>query len=151
MDLILWRHADAGGPTHGGDLPRPLSPKGLKEAKKMAVWLDERLPDRVKMYVSPAVRTQETAKALTTEFKTCPELLPNATSKAVLELIGWPKGDHTALVVGHQPWIGKLIALLVAKVHMEWHFRKGSIYWLTSHRKVEGDVMIRAVIGPKDI
>jgi phosphohistidine phosphatase len=42
MDLILWRHAEAeeGGP----DLERKLTPKGRKQAKRVAAWLLQRLP-----------------------------------------------------------------------------------------------------------
>ncbi|MCX7742520.1 MAG: histidine phosphatase family protein, partial [Tepidimonas sp.] len=44
MDLILWRHAEAedldetdeGG---GDDLSRRLTPKGEKQAARMAAWL----------------------------------------------------------------------------------------------------------------
>ena len=38
MDLILWRHAEAepGAPDHG----RRLTPKGEKQAARMAAWLE---------------------------------------------------------------------------------------------------------------
>src|SRR3954452_13252336 len=54
MDLILWRHAEAepGEP----DLGRRLTPKGLKQAARMAEWLDARLPDTCKILSSPAER-----------------------------------------------------------------------------------------------
>ena len=42
MELILWRHADAedGAP----DLERRLTPKGRKEAERVAAWLLAHLP-----------------------------------------------------------------------------------------------------------
>ena len=54
MDLILWRHAEAeeGGP----DLERKLTPKGRKQAKRVAAWLLQRLPSRFALLSSPAVR-----------------------------------------------------------------------------------------------
>jgi phosphohistidine phosphatase len=58
MDLILWRHAEAedGVP----DTARKLTPKGEKQAQKIAKWLKERIESPVRMIVSPAVRTQQT-------------------------------------------------------------------------------------------
>ena len=58
MDLILWRHADAepGEP----DLGRRLTAKGIKQAERMAGWLDRRLPDGCRILVSPADRAQQT-------------------------------------------------------------------------------------------
>ena len=41
MDLILWRHAEAEDELElGGDLARRLTPKGEKQASRMASWLD---------------------------------------------------------------------------------------------------------------
>ena len=60
MDLILWRHADAepGEP----DLDRPLTAKGVRQAERMAAWLDGHLPDGCRILVSrrtrPADRTR---------------------------------------------------------------------------------------------
>ena len=52
MDLILWRHADAqdGNP----DLERPLTAKGRLQARKMAAWLNQRMPQEARILVSPA-------------------------------------------------------------------------------------------------
>ena len=46
MDLILWRHADARDPELGDDdLERPLTPRGVKQAQRMAEWLNHVLPE----------------------------------------------------------------------------------------------------------
>ena len=62
MDLILWRHCEAepGEP----DLGRRLTSKGVKQAERMAAWLDSHLPDTCRILVSPADRAQQTALAL---------------------------------------------------------------------------------------
>ena len=56
MDLILWRHAHAGDPLADPlqDLQRALSPKGERQAKRMAEWLNQRLPESTRVLVSPA-------------------------------------------------------------------------------------------------
>ena len=59
MDLILWRHADAQNPSEPGeqaDLARALTPKGERQARRMAEWLNSFLPDATRILVSPAVR-----------------------------------------------------------------------------------------------
>jgi phosphohistidine phosphatase len=62
MELILWRHAEAeiGEP----DLGRKLTPRGEKQARRVAEWLHAQLPDSARILVSPATRAQQTAKAL---------------------------------------------------------------------------------------
>ena len=69
MDLILWRHAQAVMLEDEGamvsfdlarDLARPLTPKGERQAVRMAEWLNQRLPDTTRILVSPARRTQQT-------------------------------------------------------------------------------------------
>lgn len=63
MDLILWRHADAEHDQVDG-LDRKLTPRGHKQAKVMASWLDTRLPGNCRVMASPAVRAQQTVRAL---------------------------------------------------------------------------------------
>src|SRR6266704_10695 len=88
MDLILWRHAEAepGEP----DLGRRLTAKGLKQAERVASWLDSHLPDSCRILVSPADRAQQTALPLKRKFRTVPEIAPGATVASVLAAAGWP-------------------------------------------------------------
>ncbi|MEQ1658387.1 MAG: histidine phosphatase family protein, partial [Hylemonella sp.] len=65
MDLLLWRHAEAHEAQPGGDdLVRALTPRGEKQAARMAGWLDRQLPEGARILVSPARRTEQTALAL---------------------------------------------------------------------------------------
>jgi phosphohistidine phosphatase len=72
MDLILWRHAEAhehpdlltGVPGDARDLARRLTPRGEKQATRMAAWLDRQLPDGARVFSSPASRCEQTALAL---------------------------------------------------------------------------------------
>ena len=51
MDLVLWRHAEAQEWVDGcHDASRALTPKGEKQAAKMASWLDRHLPDGAKVW-----------------------------------------------------------------------------------------------------
>src|SRR4051812_1463990 len=101
MDLILWRHADAENGIH--DSERKLTAKGIKQAARMAKWLRARLPANAVILASPAKRAQQTAEALTAEFKTIPELGLAASADGVLGAAGWPEREGVVIVVGHQP------------------------------------------------
>jgi phosphohistidine phosphatase len=147
MDLILWRHADAepGEP----DIDRPLTAKGVRQAERMAAWLDSHLPDHCRILVSPAERTQQTARALGRKFKTAPELAPGATAAAVLAAAGWPDAREARLIVGHQPTLGETAALLLSGSGAPWGMRKAAVWWLSNRSREQGaDVVLKAVIGP---
>jgi phosphohistidine phosphatase len=147
MDLILWRHAEAepGEP----DLGRRLTSKGLKQAERMAQWLDSHLPDTCRVLVSPADRAQQTAVALQRKFKTVPELAPGASVAAVLAAANWPDSREPVLIVGHQPTLGAVASFLMSGEESYWSVRKGAVWWL-SNRAKEGvaAVVLKVVVAP---
>ena len=148
MDLILWRHADAEAGTP--DLSRRLTPKGQKQAARMARWLERQLPDTARILVSPAARAQQTAAALTRKFETVDAVGTGASAAAILTAAGWPDATDTVLVVGHQPTLGEVAALLLSGEEACWSMRKGAVWWLTSRDRGAGAaVTLRAVIGPE--
>src|SRR6185436_3403044 len=102
MDLILWRHAEA--EEGGNDLARELTPKGQKQAARVAEWLLLRLPSRFVLVSSPAARAQQTAE----------EIAPGAAVSAILEAAGWPDNKGTVVLVGHQPDLGQAAGFLIA-------------------------------------
>src|SRR5262245_47919457 len=130
MELILWRHADAeeGVP----DTARALTTKGEKQAKRVAAWLRKRLPEEVRVLVSPAKRAQQTARALAAKFETDSSVGTGAGPQAVLEAAGWPDGEATVVVVGHQPTLGQAAALALTGKPGEWSLKKGGLWWLES-------------------
>ena len=147
MDLILWRHCEAepGEP----DLGRRLTSKGLKQAERMAQWLDSHLPDTCRVLASPADRAQQTAVALQRKFKTVPELAPGATVAAVLAAANWPDSREPVLIVGHQPTLGAVASYLLSGEEAYWSVRKGAVWWL-SNRAKEGvaAVVLKVVVAP---
>ena len=147
MELILWRHAEAedGVP----DSARKLTGKGLKQAEKMAEWLKPKLPKNTRIIVSPAKRTQQTAKALEDEFETVKEIGPGASANAILAAADWPDAKGAVLVVGHQPTLGEVAALLMSGEAGEWNIRKGAVWWF-SHKKNDGapETVLRSSISP---
>jgi phosphohistidine phosphatase len=147
VDLILWRHCEAepGEP----DLGRRLTPKGQKQAERMAEWLERHLPDSCRILVSPADRAQQTAQALPRKFRTVPELAPGASVEAVLAAANWPDAREPVLVVGHQPTLGMVAAHLMSGVPSYWSIRKGSVWWLSNRARESGaGVVLKAATSP---
>ena len=147
MDLILWRHCEAepGEP----DLGRRLTSKGLKQAERMAQWLDSHLPDTCRVLASPADRAQQTAVALQRKFKTVPELAPGATVAAVLTAANWPDSREPVLIVGHQPTLGAVASFLLSGEEAYWSVRKGAVWWLSNRAKEGGAaVVLKVVVAP---
>ena len=136
MDLILWRHAEAEtGDGKRPDHKRRLTPRGERQARKMAGWLRERLSGKVAVLVSPTERTQQTAHALGLPFEVEPKVGPSVDVADLLAAIGWPEGkvsrDGTGILVGHQPTLGQLAALLLAGEEADWAVKKGAVWWFS--------------------
>jgi phosphohistidine phosphatase len=147
MELILWRHAEAedGVP----DMARQLTGKGMKQAEKMASFLRDRLPLGVHIIASPAKRTQQTVMALTKNFITEPAIAPGASSQTILEIVNRLKDKDCVLLVGHQPTLGEVAAILIAGKPEYWNIKKGAVWWLsTRERNGTFDTTLRLVISP---
>lgn len=147
MDLILWRHAEAemGEP----DDDRRLTSKGHKQAARMADWLDQVLPNGCKILVSPSMRTRQTAQALDRKFKIHPGLAQDATTASLLAAANWPDSREPVVLVGHQPALGQLAALLVSGTEQEWTIRKGNIWWIAQRERDDVTTpFLRAVMSP---
>ena len=141
MDLILWRHAEAQEIVEApDDLERALTPKGERQAQRVAAWLNRQLPATARVLASPARRAQQTAAALA----------PAADVDALLRAARWPDAREPVLVVGHQPTLGLTAAYLLSGQAQAWAVRKGGVWWLRG-REREGrlQVVLHAVVGPE--
>jgi phosphohistidine phosphatase len=150
MDLILWRHAEAHEGEDGlDDLERALTPRGEKQAARMAAWLDRQLPEGLRVLCSPARRTEQTAQALGRKYKLRAELLPEGTPTELLELVQWPRARGAVLVVGHQPLLGQTAAQLLGMGEGECAIRKGAVWWLRQRQRLEqSQTVLMAVMAP---
>lgn len=145
MDLLLWRHAEAEDGVD--DLKRRLTLRGEKQARTMAKWIREHQPKDLRIIVSPAVRTQQTAEALKMPFETVRKIGPEACVSELVAASGWPQAGGAVLIVGHQPSLGRLASLLLAGHEAEWTIKKGALWWLTNRvRRGETQTVLRAVI-----
>ena len=150
MDLVLWRHAEAFDPKDGqDDLDRALTPKGERQAARIAEWLDQRLPAGTRVIASPARRAQQTAKALGRRIRTSDAIAPGGGVDALLAAAHWPRANGTVLIVGHQPTLGLVVARLLAGVEHSWAIRKGAVWWLRHRvRGGQAQVVLEAVQAP---
>jgi phosphohistidine phosphatase len=150
MDLILWRHAEAVVEKEGqDDLERALTAKGERQAQRMAEWLNQRIAHSTRILVSPALRCQQTAQALSRSFKTVAAIAPDAPLEAVLKAARWPESAEPVLVVGHQPTLGLVAAQLLCGQPQPWAIKKGAVWWLRSRdREGIASVVLQAVQAP---
>jgi phosphohistidine phosphatase len=147
MELILWRHAEALDTVP--DASRKLSARGEKQAKQMAAWLTPRLPKKTRILVSPATRCQQTAQALGLDFETSRLLSTDASVADLIAATDWPTGSGAVLVVGHQPTLGRVAALLLSGEEAEWSVKKGAVWWLSNRvRDGAAQHILRLCISP---
>jgi phosphohistidine phosphatase len=115
----------------------------------MAEWLLARLPSRCTVLASPARRARETADVLGVRYKIAERIAPGAAPADILEAAGWPSHKGAVVVVGHQPDLGRTLAVLLSGAQGEWSVKKGALWWLSNReREGESQVVVRAVIGP---
>ncbi|MGA2189362.1 MAG: histidine phosphatase family protein [Steroidobacteraceae bacterium] len=117
MDLLIVRHAIAfERDLHRwrDDGARPLSPAGMRRARKAAAGLKEISMAPGRVLTSPLVRARQTAQILSDVAGWPPaeeaaELAPGEPALAVLTLLGKDRSKLVA-VVGHQPGLGDLLS-----------------------------------------
>jgi phosphohistidine phosphatase len=117
MDLLIVRHAiafDRDRHRWHEDAARPLSPAGIRRARKAAAGLKKLSPRPQRLLTSPLVRARQTAQILTEVAgwpapEEAPELSPGEPALAILDLLAKDRSRLTA-VVGHQPGLGQLLA-----------------------------------------
>lgn len=116
-ELILLRHAHAEPPLAGqADFDRPLSAEGLAEAEAVAAWLRDKglTPDRA--LCSPSRRTRETLDAVIEAVGDIDKRLEPSIYEAMpgtlAGLVDAHRDADRLLVVGHNPGLERLVALL---------------------------------------
>ncbi|WP_277186495.1 histidine phosphatase family protein [Caballeronia sp. BR00000012568055] len=149
MNLILWRHAEAEDHA-SSDLARQLTARGRKQAQGIAKWLKTRIDDDALLLASPATRTIQTVEAFGDQYRVVDQLAPGASAQAVLDVAGWPDGiAETVVIIGHQPTLGHVAALLMTGHQAEWSIKKSGVWWFQSRsRNGDGQTVLRAIMNP---
>jgi phosphohistidine phosphatase len=149
MQLIVVRSACA---APRGDLPdevRALAPRGRKRARRVARALARLGVSRPRVLHSPRLRALETAdillKRLGGEGVAC-AALGEPPSPALLTRIA----GERVVIVGHEPWLGQLLAGLVVGMPRATRFRlkKAGLAWLEGEAR-PGGMRLRALLPPR--
>lgn len=134
MDLYILRHGIAA--PHGGyadDSERPLTKEGIEEMKEIAKAMQKLKIDFEAVYSSPYVRARETAeivvkkleieKRLTIKNQLKAEADPQILIDEIRAMKDWPA---SLLLVGHEPYLSSLIAVLTSgNINMLITLKKG--------------------------
>ena len=130
--LLLLRHAKAERSQPGGrDHDRVLAERGRADARKLGAFLARHafVPDRA--VVSTAVRTRETWELLATAFEKAPPVsfddrIYGASPQLMLQAIK-DTGPETGtlLLIGHNPALQELAAMLIASGDIDARERLG--------------------------
>jgi phosphohistidine phosphatase len=117
--LLLIRHAKAVGEA-ASDAERPLSPRGIRDARVAGQWLADHalVPDLV--LLSPARRARQTWEEISPRLAAEPAVSIDAriyenTLESLLDVLGDAGHDQRCVaVVGHNPSMHALAATLAA-------------------------------------
>lgn len=152
MQLFVIRHAIAEDRRPDQeDAARELTPEGARKMKQVVRGLralDLELP---RVLSSPWTRALETARLLAPVADEPPittELLCHSPRAELLAMIA-EKGETTA-VVGHQPWLGELVAWLAfgdARRGESLSLKKGCVVELEGG-VVPGGMTLRTILQP---
>jgi len=68
---------------------------------------------------------------------------------ALLTKAGWPEANGAVLVVGHQPTLGQIAALLLSGEEQDWTIKKGAVWWISNRvRQNEMQTVLRCALAP---
>ncbi|QJE02766.1 histidine phosphatase family protein [Massilia forsythiae] len=152
MELILWRHAEAEAHVapgdREGDQARNLTAKGARHASRVGAWLDRQLPAHCRIVASPAARCVQTAQALGRKFAAVEALNTDSSAERILDACGWPGQKLPVVVVGHQPLLGQVAALVFSGQAHDWKIRKASVLWIARKDEDDPQPFIRLAVGP---
>jgi phosphohistidine phosphatase len=124
MDLFILRHGIAearGTPVPGGDSQRRLTPDGKAKLRRAARGMKALGVDFDLILTSPFLRASETAEIVAEVFGLESKLVPSPALAAdgnPKELLDQLKKDYrkrkSVLIVGHEPYLSRLISLMIS-------------------------------------
>lgn len=135
MELYLLRHADADTIAET-DEARPISEKGVGQARKVARFCEARELGKMRLLTSPLRRAYETAEIvarhLGAELQVVPWLASGMRPPAALEHLQEYAEETAVMLVGHEPDLSALIAHLLGMMSGDRiEIRKASVTRLT--------------------
>ena len=138
MNLYVLRHGIAVEPGPPGcekDSERPLTPKGKRQLRQIAAAM-KKMDLRFDLILSsPFLRAKQTAEIIAKNFKLrkklafSEDLTPAGNPRLLIQQLNqFHPEPENILLVGHEPYLGKLVALLAAgNTSLEIDFKKGGL------------------------
>jgi phosphohistidine phosphatase len=138
MNLYLLRHGIAvepGTPGYEKDSDRPLTAKGEDRLRETARAMEKLELSFDLILSSPFLRAKQTAEIIATNLRLrnklafSNELIPSGNPQLLIQqLNGFRPGPENVLLVGHEPHLGRFVALLSAgNTSLEIDFKKGGL------------------------
>lgn len=153
MQLFVIRHAIAeDAAPEQADSDRELTDDGERKMRQVVKGLRKLDVEFDRILTSPWKRATQTAMLLAPLCEEPPlatDLLAQSPKSELLALIA--ELNETTAVVGHEPWLGELIAWLAfgdTRHGEALDLKKGGIVWLEGSC-VPGGMQLRAVLPPK--
>jgi phosphohistidine phosphatase len=147
MDIYLIRHAEAVDRelVTMDDEDRPLTDKGKTQAQRLATALPARGAHIQRLFVSPTVRTKQTAEPLIAAWQLTgeavvdsPELAPEGKCRKVAKAVNKNTAPVVGLV-GHRPDLNELAAWLIGEKKAQIAIDKGGVALI----RIDGDELER--------
>ena len=124
MNIFILRHGIAvepGTPGYEDDSGRPLISKGERRLRAAAAAMKQLELSFDLMLSSPFTRARQTAEIVAAALKlkkrlrACDDLIPGGSARALIQTLdGWKPAPENVLLVGHEPYLSRLISLLVS-------------------------------------
>ena len=155
MQLFVIRHGIAEDAIPGqDDASRELTEAGERKLKKIVKGLRRMPVDFDRILTSPWRRATQTAillQPLCDEPPLSTDLLAQSPKSELMALIA--EMNETTAVVGHEPWLGELIAWLAfgdTRHGDALQLKKGGVVWMEGSC-VPGGMTLRALLPPSTI
>jgi phosphohistidine phosphatase len=144
VDIYLIRHAEAVDPEQSGDMSdfdRPLTEIGRAQAQQLAKALPVRGANIQRLFVSPLVRTRQTAEPLIAAWGItgdavveCEELAPGGRKRKLAKRL---KEQPTAVVglVGHRPDLNEFAGWLIGDKDAQIALDKGGVAFIRTEEE----------------
>jgi len=155
MDLFVIRHAVAEDAELGqSDASRTLTADGARKLKQEVKGLRELGWRFDRVLTSPWTRASQTAELLEPLCDAEPiatDLLAQRPTGDLLALIGQGQSPRGTAIVGHEPWLGELVAWLAlgdSRHGESLELKKGAVVHLEG-TPVPGGMTIKAMLPPR--
>lgn len=138
MELYILRHGlamDRAEWSPRKDCDRPLTGEGRRKMRRVAKAMRELDLEFDWILSSPCARARETAEIAAGILKSrqrirlCDELIPGRSAKDLAKLlVSRSKGMKRILIIGHEPFLSRLISLLLTgKIRSRVILKKGGL------------------------